>query len=242
MTLQWNIHWPTTAMALLLLPLLLSLGHWQLQRADEKRAAQIGFEAGRDAPPRDIAQLPQQPSQYARVHLRGHYDNTHSFLLDNRVVRDRFGYEILTVFLPANSSSAVLINRGWIEGDPARTQRPVIAAVEGEVDIIGSVYRDTARFHFFDNSHEPTWPKLIQNLQLDDLQQQFGASLLPFTVRLDAGMPGAYHIEWQIYASGFGPERHVAYAVTWFAMALTLIVVWLLSNSNLNQWFNRKAT
>ena len=79
------------------------------------------------------------------------------------------------------------------------------------------------------------WPKLIQNLQIDDLQQQVGQPIFPYVVRLDAGMPGAYQTEWQVFAVGFGPERHIAYAVTWFTLAFALVVIWLVSSSNLVQ-------
>jgi cytochrome oxidase assembly protein ShyY1 len=41
---------------------------------------------------------------------------------------------------------------------------------------------------------------------------------------------------------GFGPERHIAYAVTWFAMALTLTMMWLLLSSNLWQLIRSKRT
>lgn len=233
--LQWNIHWPTTLLALGLLPLLLGLGNWQLQRAEEKRLAQSALESSADALPLAIAQWPQQPAMYTRIEVRGRFDNARSFLLDNRILHGRFGYEVLTPFQPADDARALLVDRGWIEGDPSRQQRPRIAAVEGEVLLTGSVYRDTARWHLFDNIHENQWPKLIQNLQIDDLQQQLGTAIFPFVMRLDAGTPGALRAEWQIYSAGFGPERHVAYAVTWFTMALTLAIIWLLLSSNLWQ-------
>lgn len=238
-TLHWKIHWPTTLLMLVSLPLLLGLGRWQLHRADEKRVAQAAFDAGQNAAPLDIAQLSAQPGQYARVRMTGHYDNAHNFLLDNRISHGRFGYEIITAFVPATTSMAVLVDRGWVEGDPARVQRPEIASVEGEVELVGSVYRDTAKFHFVDNSQEAQWPKLIQNLQMDDLQRQFGAPIYPFVVRLDSAMPGAYRAEWQVFANGFGPERHIAYAVTWFALAFALVIIWFVSNSNIAQLFKR---
>lgn len=236
-TLHWKINWPITLLMLAILPLLLGLGRWQLHRADEKRVAQVAFETMRSAAPLDIVQLPAQPEMYARVSLKGHYDNAHNFLLDNRMLNGRFGYEILTAFLPANNSTAVLVDRGWVEGDPTRMTRPTIAPVDGEIELTGSVYRDTARFHFVDNAHETQWPKLIQNLQIDDLQTQFGAPIFPFIVRLDTAMPGAYRTEWQVFANGFGPERHIAYAVTWFALAFTLAIIWFVSNSNIAQLF-----
>jgi len=237
--LHWKIHWPTTLLMLVLLPLLFGLGHWQLQRADEKRIAQAAFDAGQNAAPLEISQLSAQAEQYARVRMTGHYDNAHNFLLDNRISHGRFGYEIITAFIPATSSTAVLIDRGWVEGDPARVQRPDIAPIDGEIELIGSVYRDTARFHFVDNLHEARWPKLIENLQMDDLQKQFSAPIFPFIVRLDPAMPGAYRTEWQVFSNGFGPERHIAYAVTWFALAFVLAIIWLVSNSNIVQLFKR---
>lgn len=234
-SLRWQIHKSSTVFALLGLALLLSLGSWQLRRAEEKRHVQAAFEAQQMAAPIDLLQLPRQPAQYTRLRMRGHYDNARTFLLDNRVMHGRFGYEVLTVFIPATSEKVVLVNRGWVEGDPSRMQRPIIAAVEGEVEISGDIYRDTARFHFVDNAHEANWPKLIQHLQIDDLQQQIASPSFPFTVRLDEGKPGAYRIEWQVVAEGFGPERHIGYAVTWFALAFVLIIVWLISNTNIAQ-------
>jgi surfeit locus 1 family protein len=245
MRLIWKLHWPTTLFALLLLPLFLGLGRWQLQRADEKAVAQIAFEQRENSPPQDLAQLPAAPELYARIAAVGHYDNAHSFLLDNRILHGRFGYEIITPFIvePKTSSEStrrLLVNRGWIEGDPARLQRPTITAVEGEVRISGYVYRDGTQMTFFGNGHEQQWPKLIQNLIVDDLQQQLGMPTYPFILRLDAGSAGALRPEWQIVS--MGPERHIAYAMQWFAMALTLIVVWLLISSNLWQLLRGKKS
>lgn len=239
-TLQWKIHAPLSIATILFMLLFLVLGNWQLQRAEQKRIAQAAFENNQSAVPLELSQLPSDPPMYARVRLRGHYDNQHSFLLDNRISHGRFGYEIITPFLPQHTTRPVLVDRGWIAGDPSRIQRPVIDPVEGEVEISGMVYRDTARFHFFDNTRETQWPRLIQSLQLNDLQTQLGVELLPFAIRIDANNAGAYRTEWQVFNIGFGPERHIAYAVTWFAMALTVAVMWLLLSSNLWQLLTRQ--
>jgi surfeit locus 1 family protein len=238
MRLQWKLHWPTTLFALALLPLFLGLGNWQLKRAEEKALAQVAFEARQQAAPLEIAQLPAQPEAYARATAVGNYDNAHSFLLDNRMSHGRFGYEVVTPFILRQSADQgearrVLVNRGWIEGDPARRQRPAIAAVEGEVRLSGYVYRDNTKLTFFGNGEEQQWPKLVQNLIVEDLQQRLGQPVYPFILRLDAGAPGALRAEWQIVS--MEPERHVAYAVQWFAMAFTLVIVWLLISSNLWQ-------
>jgi cytochrome oxidase assembly protein ShyY1 len=233
MRLTWKIHWPTTLFALALLPLFLGLGRWQLQRADQKAQAQVAFEQRENAAPQNLMQLSEEPELYTRIAVTGSFDNAHSFLLDNRILHGRFGYEIITPFMIRDSARKLLVNRGWIEGDPARRQRPAIPAVEGEVQVHGYVYRDGTKMTFFGNGREQQWPKLVENLLADDLQHQLGMSIYPFILRLDGDSAGVLRAEWQIIS--MGPERHIAYAVQWFAMALTLIIVWLLISSNLWQ-------
>lgn len=238
MRLTWTVHWPTTLFALALLPLFVTLGFWQLGRADEKARAQAAFEQRQSAAPTPLAQLPANPESYTRVAATGRYDNAHSFLLDNRILHGRFGYEIVTPLVvpaaaPGQPEHRLLVNRGWIEGDPARLQRPAIVAVEGDVQLSGYVYRDDTKLTMFGNGNEQQWPRLVQNLKTDDLGQRLGRAVYPFILRLDDGAPGALRVEWQIVS--MGPERHTAYAVQWFAMALMLPIVWILISSNLWQ-------
>ena len=47
-------------------------------------------------------------------------------------------------------------------------------------------------------------------------------------VLLDAGQPDGYLREWQ--PPGFPPVRHVAYAVQWFALAIALAVIYVVTN------------
>jgi cytochrome oxidase assembly protein ShyY1 len=236
----WNIHWPTTVLAVLLLPGLLGLGYWQLQRADQKRVALAEFAQRSVAPPIELRNLPMPAQQYTHIAVKGRYDNRHSFLLDNRIFQGRFGYEIITPFLTAGESRTLLVDRGWVAGDPARLQQPRIEPVEGEVTLTGHVYREAAHIRFVNTLDESAsgkarWPKLVQSLQMADLQRGLGAPVLPFILRLDADVPGAYGIAWRVVNIGFGPERHIAYAVTWFTMAVTLVLIWLGLSSNLWQ-------
>jgi surfeit locus 1 family protein len=47
-------------------------------------------------------------------------------------------------------------------------------------------------------------------------------------VLLDASEPEGFVRNWQ--APGFPPVRHIAYAVQWFALALTLAVIYVVVN------------
>ena len=39
--------------------------------------------------------------------------------------------------------------------------------------------------------------------------------------------PAAYQADWPLISTGMGPEKHTAYAVQWFAMALALLGLYL---------------
>ena len=51
-------------------------------------------------------------------------------------------------------------------------------------------------------------------------------------VLLDPGEPDGYVRNWS--APGFPPMRHIGYAVQWFALALTLLVIYVVTNLRRN--------
>lgn len=235
--LIWKIHWPTTLFAAVFLPILISLGFWQLHRAEEKQSLQAQFDRRRDAAPVELGST-STPEDYTPVRLLGRFDNEHIFLLDNRIHEGRFGYEVLTPFLLAETGRAVLVNRGWVMADPGRRQRPVIDAVAGDVEITGYVHRESHGYRLGGGQIEPGWPKLLQYLDIEEMQRQLGIALAPFVVRIDPGLPGAYRADWPIV--NMRPETHIGYAVQWFALAVALSLAWLFASSNLWQILRRQ--
>ena len=67
------------------------------------------------------------------------------------------------------------------------------------------------------------WPRLITAVAPQALWAELGRSGFDHEVRLSG--PGAYLTEWPVVA--MGPEKHQAYAVQWFAMALALFALYL---------------
>ena len=55
-----------------------------------------------------------------------------------------------------------------------------------------------------------------------------GRPLFPYSVRLDAGQPGALRVDWEPINTQ--PEKHTGYAVQWFAMAIALVLFWVYSS------------
>ncbi|HDP90321.1 MAG TPA: SURF1 family protein, partial [Thioalkalivibrio sp.] len=84
---------------ILLLTLFISLGMWQLGRAEEKRDLIERFEARREATALgagSLSALPIDELRYRKVRLVGHYLADRQFLLDNRVRERQAGFEVLT--------------------------------------------------------------------------------------------------------------------------------------------------
>jgi surfeit locus 1 family protein len=68
------------------------------------------------------------------------------------------------------------------------------------------------------------WPRVVQWLDLDCIQEQLGKPLLPFVLRLAPQADFGYARDWQVRA-GLTAERHVGYAVQWFALAVALVAL-----------------
>lgn len=229
--LQFTLDWRASLLVLLLLPLLLSLGFWQLDRADEKTALQSLFSQRQAAGPvtfgalSTIADLRYQP-----VTLRGSYLNEKSFFLDNRMNKGSFGYEIITPFQPVGAKSLVLVNRGWVKGDVSRRSLPDIDSIIGEVDLSGEVYVPQGvpmRLGVDDNVGGTG---VVQSIDIDELSPFFPNQLFPYVVRLSLGNPGSYQPNWVVV--NLQPEKHIGYAVQWFAMSITLLIIAFLANTN----------
>jgi surfeit locus 1 family protein len=65
--------------------------------------------------------------------------------------------------------------------------------------------------------------------QPEDLERVLGSRVASRIVLLDADLPDGYERAWRP-SIGFGPERHLGYALQWFALALTGVVAFIAMN------------
>ncbi|MGQ9424845.1 SURF1 family protein [Gilvimarinus sp. F26214L] len=241
MKLSLGLNRRITLLTVCLLPVLLWLGNWQLQRAEEKRVIEERFAARQQEPPRPVSELdPTADLAFVRVTLSGRVDTKHQFLLDNRMHAGQVGYEVL---VPVETSGGrwVIINRGWLKANPDRRELPALAGLPRELQTSGSVYvPDGEPFLLAEQSIKPdVWPQVIQAVEMDKFEQALQRELFPYVVRLDSGAPGALVTEWQ--AINQQPEKHVAYAVQWFTMAAALVVWFVFANTNLLQLIRSRS-
>ena len=200
------------------LALLLSLGTWQVKRAQQK-ATLLTLADSKDKEPQLIQQAPSDWNalNYQPVRLQGQWLPEQSFLLDNRVYQRQVGYELLTPFRLENGS-LVMVNRGWQPKQGAA----VDLAERGE-SVSGVVYLPTRGYAIGDAiSDTSQWPAVSLYLDMDAFAARLGQSLEPVVLVIDKNDSNALIPIWTPVVSG--PERHWGYAAQWFGLALVLMI------------------
>lgn len=221
----------TTLLTIAVMALLLSLGRWQLRRADEKRVLFDSFAAGTDTS-RQIDLETGAVPRYRHVEADGHYDSARQVLIDNMVNNDRAGYFVITPFALAGGGW-VLVNRGWVPLGASRAERPAIGVsedarrVRGRADHLPSPgiqlgARQTLNAPYPVVAAFPSHDELAQLLKISSWTRATDLILL------DPAEPDGYVRTWT--PPGFPPMRHIGYAVQWFGLALALLVIYVVTN------------
>jgi surfeit locus 1 family protein len=222
---------PTVATAAFM-GLFVALGMWQLNRAQEKRAMLLQYERSSHRPPAELRLPVTNPAgwRYRHVKATGRFDSEHQFLLENQISRHQVGYDVLTPLILPGSQKRVLVDRGWVPLGTSRDDLPQVSVTTSKVTIKGIVYVPYARGFSLGSmtAGETGWPLRIGFINFKQMSARLGAPLAPMIVRLDPGTPHGYRRAWQVVP--FGPERHLGYAVQWFAMACTLLAIYLSVN------------
>jgi surfeit locus 1 family protein len=218
-----------------LLLLLLALGFWQLDRAEEKRAFLYLQKQGMVAETLQLSASTEDKAntlKYRKIEARGNYDTAHQFLLDNQISAGKPGYFVLTPFKLDGGEKAVLVNRGWIPLTDDRSQLPRIWIKETLSTIKGRINGFPSVGIKLPDADKPAtgWPSLVQVVNHDILAKILGYPLFPFMVELDKNEPEGYKREWR-ETTTMPPEQHTAYAAQWFGLAFTLTMLFI--------WYSR---
>lgn len=221
-----------TLVVLALFPALLGLGQWQLGRAAEKRALLAALTAAASSAP--VAYAPGLP-RFARVRATGLWD-ARQFLLDAQVRGGRVGYRVLTPLALADGSR-LIVDRGWTAAGADRATLPDVTLVDGsaaEVDGLLDEFPQAGVRAGVDGPAGAAWPRVVLYPTSAALAAALGGAVQPALLRATAGAADGPGLERDASlepmlatAVGFPPERHLGYAVTWFALAATLVVLWL---------------
>lgn len=208
-----------------LFPVLVSLGLWQLSRYHQKLSLEQVYDARRYLAPLSFSDVRSYIDPlFLPVEISGHYISDKYFLLDNQIHNGQPGYDLLMPFKTA-SGELLLVNRGWLPL-VSREALPDVSTPQGNLVLEGSVYRALGEsFLLAEDLWRDGWPKVIQSLDFSKAAAVLGQNLPELTVILSELQPGAEQV--RPVSINTKSEKHLAYAVQWFAMALVLIVLYL---------------
>lgn len=210
-----------------LIILLISLGFWQLDRSEKKRMfiKQQQLSAEKTIL-KLVATIELNKDRYRKIELTGAYRPDKQYLIDNQIVNGQAGYYVMTPFKVFETGEALLINRGWVKLNKDRRVLPKIAVDDSKRIITGRVNAFPVVGIRLAGAEIPTegWPSVVQVVDTQVLSNRLGYTLLPFQIELDKAMSHGYRRDWK-KKTIMSPEKHIAYAVQWFGLALTLTIL-----------------
>jgi len=225
-----------TVVALLLLYLLYSLGQWQLSRAESKESLKQQINSRSELKPVELDLLPDshEDKQFLPVILTGEFETKKSFLLDNKVMDKQAGYNVITAF-SVNGDEWVLVNRGWIARSKYRKDLPVFETPEGVVNLNGFVRTPYEKvFMLQDQQYDlRQWPVFIQSINIKELEKVLNIKLKPYVVMLDENSVAGFNRNWPAYK--LDSDKHIGYAVQWFALFCALLGIFFIVNTKRNE-------
>jgi surfeit locus 1 family protein len=225
--------WPTI-LTLLLVPLFIGFGIWQLERATWKQGLVDSHADRARLPPVSLDSLAdiRDAEPYRRIFVRGHYDMEHQLLLDNRTYEGYAGYHVLTPLRLADSDKTVLVNRGWVPVGNNRAVLPDIPGSSGELLVDATIQLPPEKLFRLGAMDEENkgWPQVVQQIEMKEFEQRLGYPLQPLILLLDKDDEFGFLRDWKpVY--GVTPDKHRAYAVQWFTLAAVLLMIYIGVNS-----------
>jgi surfeit locus 1 family protein len=208
---------------------LLGLGTWQVERLFWKQGLIAQRQAAVTAAPVDLPPSLEAARllEYHRVRVTGRFANDRELFLGATSPDGRPGYQVITPLRRADGSN-LLINRGFIPQERKAPDSRAAGELDGDVAVTGLLrLPPSGRPHWFipANSAERNYwlyvdvPAMAQAAHLD--------GVLPFYVDADARPnPGGLPVGGQTLIDL--PNDHLQYALTWYALAVGLAVIYIL--------------
>ena len=203
-----------------LLLLCISLGFWQLDRAEQKQnLAAAGDEQT------TLAEVLLAPAEHLwqQTVISGRFLAELPALLDNQTHNGVQGFQVFSRF-QLDSGQQLLVNRGWVSQQHALD---IPNTSQQRFEGIVAPYRKAGmRMGPAVVSPPETRPVVVNYPTQQEWEALFQQSLLPITLWLAADQPHGFVRDWQLQS--VPPEKHLGYAFQWFAMATAVAVIGLI--------------
>ena len=227
--------WPSIATIILVLAFI-SLGFWQLDRAEQKRTLHQSYILNQSGEPLslnryNVSKKNEKNILWRKVFASGKFDENIQILLDNQVHDNQAGYYVFTPFLLKNKNIRYLVNRGWVPAGKDRNEIPPLRLESGPLLITGSIkYPQGTGILLGKNVPEKIQQGIyrVNKIDLFELGKLIDTPLMPFVIRLDPESKGGYVRQWKL--PGSGETMHLGYAFQWFVLAALVFIIFVVVN------------
>lgn len=222
---------PTLA-ALAGIAVMVTLGTWQSNKAQQKKELQDMYDARATQPAEQITQeiADAEFFRYKKVAVKGSFDARYQILLDNRVHNEQAGYHVITPFLIQESAKYVLVNRGWVPLGSNRAELPEVNIPTGMQQISGVAILPPSKIYELEPSEpiEGGWQTVWQNMDMERYRNAVPFQIQPIIIQLDQDSPGGFVREWPRPDTRI--QTHLGYAFQWYGMAAMLAMFYIFTN------------
>lgn len=226
--------------ALAALAVLLALGTWQLERRAWKAAVIAGLDHQLALPPASLGEVlagdngaAYRGVEYRPVRVTGQFRHDLELYLAPRTYRGQPGFHVVTPLeLDGGPTGidAVLVDRGWVPADRQAPASRAAGQAAGAVTVTGIARRPVKPSWFTpDNRPERNqWFWADVPAMAAELSGRAGIEqVAPLVIEAGPGAnPGGLPIGGQTRVAL--PNNHLQYAVTWYSLAATLAVIYLI--------------
>ncbi len=227
--MQFKANGFLTILAILVLALLISLGSWQVSRAQEKQALLDLQSARMNLEPVELmtVNLADDSLRYLPVSVSGQFDAQQQILIDNQVKNGWPGYFVLTP-LKLIDDRAILINRGWLPMGRDRSDLPDVSYHLKQVTLSGKLEHFPSVGIKLEGADELTlgWPAVTQVVDIKKISARLGYEIQSYQILLNSDEQNGYDRDW--VPMKMGPEKHHGYAFQWFALAVAWVVLYFV--------------
>ena len=235
-----NIKIPLVAsiVTVIAIAILVKLGFWQLDRAQQKQQLFTDFAQAQNQQARPLTdRLSDRNSlnRFELISVTGQIDTKRYFLLDNQMVEGQPGYHVIALLKSTQLSELLPVNLGWIAAPRSRSEIPTVELPQQELTIEGLVRIPQANqfiSQVFEEQHTK-WPKRVQEFIPQTISEHTGIALKPYELLLVSPQLKGFRQQWEPQV--MAPEKHRAYAVQWFSLAIACLVVYLVVLYKLNK-------
>lgn len=218
--------------ALLCIAVFCGLGRWQWQRMHEKQAMLDAVAAvleKRDALPLAVAADTAKANGYDWVGGRGRFIEASPWLLDNQQRQGQPGVRVFRAFQAEALEMPLLVEMGWLPLAANRELPRLPAPPAGEVMLSGLLSPPPSQGLLKGVPASTAAGYWVVGLDMGVIAKTLAVKeIAPRILRPDPALPLGQVRDLQVLPNTLPPEKHLGYAVQWFALAFAVLLTALI--------------